>query len=252
MEFEEHVVIVTGAARGVGKETAIRFSENGADVVLLDILEKEVKEVQKAIQDMGNKVLSIKMDVSDEKQVFDAVKKTVDRFGKIDVLVNNAAVAGPIAPIIELTEDDWDKTFGINLKSAFFFCKSVVPVMLNKKRGNIVNVGSIAGKEGNENLAAYSASKAGVHCFSRVLANELAGSGIRVNCIAPALINTDMVKKVKENAPPGLFEKLLEKIPIGRMGEPEEVAEVILFLASDRSSFIDGQCINVTGGRGHY
>lgn len=248
MEFEGRVVIITGAARGVGKETALKFSRHGARVVIVDILEKELNEVQETIKEMGNKVLSIKADVSDEKQVRDVVKRTVETFGKIDVLVNNAGIAGRAAPIVDFEEEDWDNIFRVNLKSVFFFCKNVVPVMLKNRKGSIINVGSIAGKEGNENLGAYSASKAGVNCLSRVLAKELAMFGIRVNCIAPALINTDMIKGAHQ----GLIDKLLTKIPIGRVGEPEEVAEVILFLASDRSSFIDGQCINVTGGRGDY
>jgi 3-oxoacyl-[acyl-carrier protein] reductase len=176
------------------------------------------------------------------------VKKTLDDFRKIDVLVNNAAIAGPSGPVINLAEKDWDDIFRINLKSMFLFCKNVVPVMINNKKGNIVNLASIAGKEGNENLGAYSASKAGVMCLSRVLAKEVAMYGIRVNSIAPALINTAMPASV----PKEIIDKLLTKIPLGRMGEPEEVANLILFLSSEKSSFITGQCFNITGGRGDY
>jgi 3-oxoacyl-[acyl-carrier protein] reductase len=247
-EFEEKVVIVTGAARGVGKATALKFSKHGANLVIVDVLEKELNEVGQIIREKGKKVLPMKADVSDNRQVQYVVKKTLDDFRKIDVLVNNAAIAGPSGPVINLAEKDWDDIFRINLKSMFLFCKNVVPVMINNKKGNIVNLASIAGKEGNENLGAYSASKAGVMCLSRVLAKEVAMYGIRVNSIAPALINTAMPASV----PKEIIDKLLTKIPLGRMGEPEEVANLILFLSSEKSSFITGQCFNITGGRGDY
>lgn len=163
-------------------------------------------------------------------------------------MVNNAGIAGPVKPVVELAEEDWDKIFRINLKSMFLFCKSTVPIMIKNRKGKIVNVASIAGKEGNENMSAYSASKAGVICFSRVLAKELARDGIRVNCIAPAVINTDILSTV----PKETVDTLLAKIPMGRMGTPEEVANLVLFLSSDKSSFITGQCLNITGGRGDY
>ena len=171
----------------------------------------------------------------------------VETYGRIDILHNNVGLGSGAGPV-ELAEEEWDKVFQVNLKSVYHFCRLVTPVMLQRKDGKIINVASIAGKEGNENMAAYSASKAAVICFSRVLAKEVATLGIRVNCIAPALIETDMMKGM----PKERVDFLLDKIPLRRLGRPEEVAELILYLASDRSSFITGQCFNITGGRGDY
>jgi NAD(P)-dependent dehydrogenase (short-subunit alcohol dehydrogenase family) len=247
-EFEEKVVIVTGAASGIGRAVAIEFAREGAVLVLVDVLEKELAEVERIIKKMGKRVLPLRKDVSDYDQVLDVVKRTVEKFGDIDVLVNSAGIAGPNGPLVNLTEEDWDRILMINLKSVFLFCKSVLPVMIKNKKGKIVNIASIAGKEGNENQSAYSASKAGVISLSRALAKELAVYGIRVNSVAPALIRTSMASSIPEE----FADTLLRKIPMGRMGEPEEVANLIVFLSSDKSSFITGQCFNVTGGRGDY
>jgi NAD(P)-dependent dehydrogenase (short-subunit alcohol dehydrogenase family) len=246
--FEGNVVLITGAAKGIGKTTALAFSEQGATVVLVDVLEKELKEVHGIIQKAGREVLSVTGDVSNNSQVQDAVKKTVKGFGKIDVLVNNAGIDVGSAPIINVTEKMWDKSLQVNLKSVFYFCKGVVPIMLENGKGSIVNVASIAGREPNENMAPYAISKAGVICFSRVLAKEVAKDGIRVNCVAPGLTKTDLLK----NLAPEQFDRLLKKIPMGRVGYPEEVADLILFLSSEKSSFITGQCFNIAGGRGEY
>jgi NAD(P)-dependent dehydrogenase (short-subunit alcohol dehydrogenase family) len=246
--FEGKVVLITGAAKGIGKTTALAFSEQSAKVVLVDVLEEELKEVHEIIQKAGREVLSIQGDVSDNSQVQDAVKKTIKVFGKIDVLVNNAGIDVGSAPILNVTKEMWDKSLQVNLKSVFYFCKSVVPVMLENGKGSIVNVASIAGKEPNENMAPYAVSKAGMICFSRVLAKEVAKDGIRVNCVAPGLTKTDLLV----NLSPEQFDRLLKKIPMGRVGYPEEVADLILFLSSEKSSFITGQCFNIAGGRGEY
>ena len=246
--FEGNVVLITGGAKGIGKTTALAFSKQGATVVLVDVLEKELKEVHGIIQKAGREVLSILGDVSDGSQVQDVVNKTVTGFGKIDVLVNNAGIDVGSAPIINVTEEMWDKSLQVNLKSVFYFCKSVVPIMLENGKGSIVNVASIAGREPNENMAPYAVSKAGIICFSRVLAKEVAKDGIRVNCVAPGLTKTDLLK----NLSPEQFDRLLKKIPMERVGYPEEVADLILFLSSERSSFITGQCFNIAGGRGEY
>jgi NAD(P)-dependent dehydrogenase (short-subunit alcohol dehydrogenase family) len=248
MELEKKICIITGAAKGVGRATSLRFSREGAVVVLVDILEKELRELAERIHDSGQESVTMRADLSDSHDIRRAVERTMNQFGRIDVLVNNAGIVGPTKKSWEIQEEEWDRVFGVNLKSVYHFCRFVAPLMIARKDGKIINVASIAGKEGNENLAAYSASKAGVACFSRVLAKEVAALGIRVNSIAPALIETDLVKEM----PKEQVEFLLNKIPLRRLGRPEEVAELILFLASDRSSFITGQCFNVTGGRGDY
>lgn len=248
MELEKRICVVTGAAKGVGRATALRLSREGAVVVLVDVLETELRAVAELIRRSGQKSSVRKADLSDGHDIRGVVDETMKEFGRIDILVNNAGIVGPTKKSWEIREEEWDRVFQINLKSVYHLCRMVIPAMIQRKDGRIINVASIAGKEGNENLAAYSASKAGVICFSRVLAKEVAPSGIRVNCIAPALIETDMVKEM----PKEQVDFLLNKIPLRRLGQPEEVAELILFLASDRSSFITGQCFNVTGGRGDY
>jgi 3-oxoacyl-[acyl-carrier protein] reductase len=250
LEFEGKVVIITGAARGIGKTTALEFSKKGATVVIVDILEQELKEVSEIIQKMDKKVLPLKADVSDNSQVQDVIKRTIDNFAKIDVLVNNAAIGGELMPAVNLTEEIWDRILRINLKSVFLFCKGVVPFMIENKKGSIVNVGSLAGKNGNEKMSAYSVSKAGVHIFSRVLAKEVVREGIRVNSIAPGLIHTDMTST--SELPKDIADALLSNNPMGRKGYPEEVANLILFLSSEKASYITGQCINVSGGKGDY
>lgn len=247
-EFEGNVVLITGAAKGIGKTTALAFSVQGAKVVLVDVLEEELKEVRGIIQRVGREALSIQGDVSDNRQVQNAVKKTFKAFGKIDVLVNNAGIDVGSAPILNVTEEMWDKSLQVNLNSVFYFCKSVVPIMLERGKGCIVNVASIAGREPNENMAPYAVSKAGMICFSRVLAKEVAKDGIRVNCVAPGLTKTDLLKNLSQEQ----FDRLLKKIPMGRVGYPEEVADLVLFLSSEKSSFITGQCFNIAGGRGEY
>lgn len=246
-QLKDQVAIITGAARGIGRETALLFSRNGAVVIPVDLSERELEEVTRILGKQGE-CFPMFADVSKFTDVENIVNTIIKRYGRIDILVNNAAVVGKTQKTWEIQESDWDNIITINLKSVFLLCKLVIPLMIEKKKGNIVNIASIAGKEGNENLAAYSASKAGVMSLSRALAKEVASYGIRVNSIAPALIKTAMM----EEMPQSQINFLLKKIPMGRAGKPEEVAELIMFLASDRSSFITGQCINVTGGRGDY
>ncbi len=248
LEFEGKVAIITGGARGIGRATAMEFSKHGAKVVIVDLREKELEETGEAIKKMNREVLPIKCDVSNNNEIQEAIRKTLENFGVIDILINNAGIGDVIAPVINTSEEDWDRILRINLKSVFLFSKGVIPIMIKNRKGSIVNVASLAGKEGNENMAPYSVSKAGIICFSRVLAKEVVKYGIRVNSIAPALIKTDFTSIPSKE----VIDMLISKIPMGRMGLPEEVANLILFLCSDRASFITGQCFNVSGGRGDY
>ena len=248
MELKDEVAIVTGAARGIGRETALLFSKNGAVVVPIDVSENELKDVAGIIQKDKRECLPMVADVSKLGDIENVINQVLKKYERIDILVNNAAIVGPTKKMWEIDERDWDRIIDINLKSVFLFCKAVTPLMMEKKKGKIVNTASIAGKEGNENLCAYSASKAGVMSLSRALSKEIAPYGIRVNSIAPALIETAMMKEMPQEQ----IDLLLKKIPMGRVGQPEEVAELIMFLASDRSSFITGQCFNITGGRGDF
>jgi 3-oxoacyl-[acyl-carrier protein] reductase len=248
MELKDQVAIITGAASGIGKRTALTFVKSGAVVVAVDRLEKELHETAGAIRDQGAECLPVVADVSISSNVENMVKQTVDTYKRIDILVNNAGVIGPMMKAWEVTEEEWEDVYNNNLKSVFLCSKFVSPIMIDQKGGNIVNVASIAGKEVSEGIAAYSATKAGVIALSRSFAKELAPYGIRVNAVSPALTDTPMVSFMSDE----LKKFLITKIPIGRMGQPEDVAEMILFLASDRSSFVLGQCFNVSGGRGEY
>jgi len=247
LEFEGDVVIVTGGARGIGKSTARAFSEQGARVVIVDIDRDKLEEAKESMRS-DNEVRAISADVSKKDQVENVVKKVVEEFKRIDVLVNNAGRDMGSVPVTDVTDEMWETILRVNLHSVFYFCRCVIPVMIENGKGNIVNVASIAGKEANENMAPYAVSKAGMICLSRVLAKEVAKRNIRVNSVAPSLTRTDLLNELS----PEQFEKLLEKIPMGRVGTSEEIANLILFLASDRATFITGQCYNISGGRGDY
>jgi 3-oxoacyl-[acyl-carrier protein] reductase len=248
MELENQVAIITGAASGIGRTTALTFVSEGAIAIAVDKQEKMLHETAGMIREQGGQCLPIVADVSISSRVEDMVRQTVDKYGRIDILVNNAGVIGPMMNIWEVEEEDWDDVFNNNLKSVWLCSKYVSPVMMRQKSGNIVNVASIAGKEVSEGIAAYSATKAGVIALSRSFAKELAPFGIRVNAVSPALTDTPMVSFMSQE----LKDFLVTKIPIGRMGRPEDTAQIILFLASERSSFVLGACYNVSGGRGEH
>lgn len=248
MELKDRVAVITGAASGIGRETSLTLANEGATIVAVDRVEKELGETEGMIRDQEGECLPIVADVAKSSMVEEMVRQTVDTYGKIDILVNNAGVIGPMMDIWEVTEEEWDDVFDNNLKSVFLCSKHVSPIMIEQKSGNIVNMASIAGKEVSEGIAAYSATKAGVIALSRSFAKELAPHGIRVNAVSPALTDTPMVSFMSDE----LKKFLASKIPIGRMGQPEDVAQMILFLVSERSSWVVGQCLSVSGGRGEY
>jgi 3-oxoacyl-[acyl-carrier protein] reductase len=208
----------------------------------------KARDVAKEIESMGRKALVVLADVSQKKEVENMVNQTLERFGKIDILVNNAGIVGPTVPIQELSEEDWDRIISVDLKGTFLCCKAVIPHMISQRSGKIVNMSSIAGKEGNANMTGYCAAKAGIIGFTKALSEEVAKYGIRVNCVCPALIETELVERMDKKQ----AEYLKSKIPLGRLGKPEEVAELVKFLVSDASDFITGQAINIDGGRGKY
>jgi 3-oxoacyl-[acyl-carrier protein] reductase len=249
VDLSGKVAIVTGASRGIGRAIALALARDGADI-LVNARSNigEARKVAGKIESMGRRVLVILADVSNKEDVDNMVKKTIEVFGKIDILVNNAGVVGSTVPIQELKEEDWDRIISVDLKGTFLCCKAVVPHMINRRSGKIVNISSIAGKEGNANMTAYSAAKAGIIGFTKALSEEVARYGIRVNCVCPALIETELAERMdKQQA-----EYLKSKIPLSRLGKPEEVAELVKFLVSDASDFIAGQAYNIDGGRGKY
>ncbi len=244
MEFKGKVAIVTGASRGIGKAIAVSFAKAGATLVLcatnIQLLEQVAAEIS-AIS--GAKPLTFAFDIRNSKTIDEVVKKTLDTHERIDILVNNAGTTRDQL-LAMMPEESWDDVLSINLKSAFLFTKAVTKAMIRARSGRIINIGSVIGLMGNAGQANYAASKAGLIGLAKSAAKELAKRNITVNVIAPGFIQTDMTRGLGEKAQSAL----LEAIPLGRLGEPGDVADLALFLASDHSSYITGQVIQVDGG----
>ena len=243
MKLAGKVALVTGAAQGIGKAVALLLAQNGADIVVSDINLEKAEETAKEIEAMGRKAMAIKVDVANSGDVERMVQTILERFGQIDVLVNNAGIARDKL-ILRMTEEDWDAVLDINLKGTFNCTKAVVRHMSRQRSGKIVNIASVVGEMGNAGQANYSASKAGVIGFTKTIAREFAQRGINVNAIAPGYIQTPMTEALPEKAK----EELKNMIPLERLGQPEDVAEAVLFLVSNASNYITGQVLNVNGG----
>lgn len=242
------ISIVTGGAMGIGREIVLKLARDGSDVAIVDIEKEPAQEVVKEIQAMGRKSLFFEADVARWDQVKAMVEGVLKDFKGVDILINNAGIVGPVVPVWEYGVEDWDRVMEINMKGIFLCCKAVMPFMLKQKSGRVVNIASIAGKEGNPRMSAYSSSKAAVIAFTKSLAKEVAQQNIVVNCITPALIETRMMEIMGSEQ----REFLLAKIPMGRFGKPSEVAALVRFLVSDECSFSTGQCYDISGGRAVY
>ncbi|HEY4255089.1 MAG TPA: 3-oxoacyl-ACP reductase FabG [Chlamydiales bacterium] len=239
--------VVTGASAGIGKAIAHLYVQHGADVAIVatnqERAELSVKEAESYRVFSEQKIVYFLVDVSKTKEVDETMQKALTQLGKVDILVNNAGITRD-GLLMKMSEEDWDQVLDINLKSIYNTCRALTRPMMKARSGVIINVSSIIGLTGNAGQANYAASKSGMIGFTKSLAKELASRNIRANCIAPGYIETQMT----EGLPPALKEALLTKIPLGRIGNPSDIAQAALFLASDMSSYITGQVLTVDGG----
>ena len=244
MSLKGKVAIVTGSSRGIGLQIAENFAQLGATVVVTATKQETCDKVAKALEEKyGVTTLGIQANVSNSEDVQNLVRQVVDKFGGIDILVNNAGIAKDNL-VLRLTEEDWSSVLKTNLDSVFYFTKAVIRPMMKKKWGRIINITSVVGVTGNAGQANYAASKAGIIGFTKSVAKEYGAKGITCNAIAPGFIETDMI----ESLPKEYLNNIIEAIPQKRMGQQQDVANAVSFLASDYSGYITGQVIQVDGG----
>ncbi len=249
MLLTDRVAIVTGGARGIGRACVEAFLKDGAGGVTIADFDKERgAAVAKSLDPSGKKVLFVATDVTSQSDVEACVKQTVERFGRLDIVVNNAGIAGKEGPLVSQNEAALDRIFAVNVKGPWFFCAAAEPVFKKAGYGRIINIASIAGKEGNPGLVAYSMSKAAVIGMTKAYAKEVAKDGILVNSVAPAVIDTEILEQVAED----VKKYMISRIPMGRVGRADEVAALVTFLASERLSFSTGFCYDISGGRATY
>jgi 3-oxoacyl-[acyl-carrier protein] reductase len=243
MRLENKVVIITGAGSGIGREASLLFAKEGARVVVTDVSTRDGEETLAEIKKNGGEGFFIQLDVTNKEQAKKVAKDTVERYGRIDVLINNAGIVQD-ALILKMTDEQWDRVIDIDLKGAFNCIQAVVEIMLNQENGAIINTSSIVGLNGNVGQVNYAAAKAGLVGMTKSLAKELGKKGIRVNAVAPGFISTSMTSNVPEK----ILQLMREKTPLRRLGETKDVANAYLYLASDEATFINGTVLCVDGG----
>jgi len=247
MKLDNKIAIVTGARRGIGRASALALAREGANVIVSDINQEDCQTVVAEIEGLGRRGLALKCDVSSRTEVEEMVGRTVAGFGRVDILVNNAGII-TYKPFLELTDQDWDRTLNVNLKGQFLCAQAVAKEMVKNKWGRIINIASISSGGCGiafPLIAHYTASKGGIMALTEALALELTSQGVNVNAICPGAIETDMTKGVKQS---GQVEQILLRIPKGRLGQPRDIANLVVFLASDDSDYISGAAIVIDGG----
>jgi len=243
--LQGQTAVVTGAATGIGEAIARRLSAAGAKVAVADL---DLEGATRVAQSIAGAAFPIAIDITRADLVKQAIEDVITRTGQIDVLVNNAGIAGRAAPLWEQTDEDWQQVIAVNMTGVFNCCRAVISHMRSRKYGRIVNVASIAGKEGNPNMTGYSATKAAVIAFTKSLGKEVATEGICVNAITPAVVRTRILGQLTQ----AQIDYMTERIPMRRTGTPEEIAAVVHFLASPDCSFVTAQCYDASGGRATY
>jgi NAD(P)-dependent dehydrogenase (short-subunit alcohol dehydrogenase family) len=246
--LDQRAALITGGAGGIGIAIARQFGEAGASIALADIRKGPVEEAAQDLRKSGYQAVGLAGDVSTAAGARSAVEGAIAALGRIDILVNNAGIMGRVAPLWQLGDEDWDKVLRIDLTSVFLMSRAVIGHMRARKSGCIVSVASIAGKEGTPELIPYSVAKAGIIAFTKALGKEVILDGIRVNCVAPAIVETPLLDQL----PKAATQLMLSKAPMGRFGTAEEVAGVVHFLVSDAASFVTAQCFDASGGRATY
>ena len=247
LDLTNRVAVVTGGAQGIGLAIVKRFLMAHASVAIVDVNLSGAQEAANSLFESGTPVTAFSCDVSDPHSVKSMIDAVLRTYNRIDILVNNAGIGGRVAPIQEQTDDDWGRVLAVDLAGVFYCCRAVIPHMIKRRAGRVINIASVAGKEGNPNMVPYSAAKAGVIGLTKSLAKEVAQHNIFVNAVTPAVIQTGMISSDPEQA-----KHLAKLIPMGRIGRPEEVAAMVHWLASDDASFSTGAIFDLSGGRATY
>jgi len=243
MRLQNKTAIITGAGNGLGKAAAQLFAKEGANVVIADFSEAEGQKVAKEIEASGGKATFIQVNVAEKESVEQLVKQTIETYGTVDILINNAGIIAD-GMLHKLSDEDWHKVLDVNLTGVFYCAQAVIPTMLAQGSGRIINTSSVSGVYGNVGQTNYAATKAGVVGMTKSWAKELGGKGINVNAVAPGFIETRMTASVPDN----VLDKMKAIVPLKRLGKPEEIANAYLFLASDEASYVNGTVLHVDGG----
>ena len=246
--FENQVAIVTGSATGIGYGISKRLASQGAHIVMVDVDKDIAEQSSSELAARGTEIEMAIGDVSEPSTAIDAVTRAMERWGKIDILVNNAGIGGMNGNIWELDVNELDRVYRTNFRGVFYFCKEVIPHMIEKDYGRVVNIASIAGKEGNPRMVPYSATKAAVIGLTKAVGKELAGTGVLVNCVTPAVVQTRILEEFTSDQ----ILYMVDKIPVGRTGEISEIAALVAWLSSSECSFSTGAVFDISGGRATY